>query len=372
MSPQTSHTQPASRPRSRILPGVIAPPFLASFMIMAGLLGCKPKAADDASLTTAVTAQINADSSLTGQQIQPSVQAGVVTLTGGVLNDAQRTIAARDAAAVPGVKEVVNNISLASATAAATAPTPIPVQRPRTSAELSPYSRSTPHESTPRESTLKEQFPAQPGNPPTRTASIERPVPPPSPRYRTLTLPPGSAIPVRVTQTLDSATNQQGDNFSGVIASDVIVDGLIAIPAGAAVTGNVDAVQEAAHFKGNSLLTVSLTGIRNHGDRIALSTDPYTVTGKGRGKNTAEKAGGGAAVGAVLGGIFGGGKGAAIGAGVGGGAGLGANALTRGQQVQIPSETIVRFTTATPITVTARSDNPPRPNQDPNLQHRPE
>ncbi len=341
---------------------------LASLALFATLSGCKSKAADDASLTSAVSTQLSADSSLAGQQIQPTVQAGVVTLSGGVSNDAQRTIAARDASAVPGIKEVVNNISLASAVAAAPTPAPLSVQRPRTTAELSANSRSA----SSRDSYPTRETPGQSQNYPNPPAAIERPAPPPPPRTRTLTLPAGSAVPVRVTQTLDSATTQQGDNFSGVVASDVIVDGLVAIPAGAAVTGNVDAVQEAAHFKGNSLLTVSLTGIRNHGDRVALSTNPYTVTGKGRGKNTAEKAGGGAAVGAVLGGIFGGGKGAAIGAGVGGGAGLGANAITRGQQVQIPSETIVRFTTASPITVTARADYSSRPDQDPSLQHRPE
>ena len=49
------------------------------------------------------------------------------------------------------------------------------------------------------------------------------------------------------------------------------------------------------------------------------------------------------AVGAILGGILGGGKGAAIGAAAGGGVGAGANTVTRGQQVQIESETVVRF-----------------------------
>ncbi|MGH9596049.1 MAG: BON domain-containing protein, partial [Edaphobacter sp.] len=49
------------------------------------------------------------------------------------------------------------------------------------------------------------------------------------------------------------------------------------------------------------------------------------------------------AIGALLGGIFGGGKGAAIGAAAGGGVGAGANTITRGEQVQIPSESLIRF-----------------------------
>ena len=142
-----------------------------------------------------------------------------------------------------------------------------------------------------------------------------------------------------------------------MVASDVIVDGVVAIPSGSNVSGHVDAVQEAGHFKGNSLLTVSLTDISRRGDRIAVTSEPYTVSGKGRGVNTAEKTGGGAAVGAVLGGIFGGGKGAAIGAAAGGGVGAGSNAVTRGQQVQIASESVVRFRLANPVNVRVRTDN---------------
>jgi hypothetical protein len=116
------------------------------------------------------------------------------------------------------------------------------------------------------------------------------------PVFKVLTIASGDSIPVRITQTLDSASTQPDTAFSGVVASDIIVSGLVAIPAGASVTGHVDAVQDAAHFKGSSLLTVSLTTINRRGERIAVTTDPYSVQGKGRGANTAEKTGGGAAV----------------------------------------------------------------------------
>ena len=89
-------------------------------------------------------------------------------------------------------------------------------------------------------------------------------------------------------------------------------------------------------------------GTTQKGDKVRL----YTLTGKGRGKNTAEKVGGGAAVGAILGGIFGGGKGAAIGAAAGAGVGAGANAVTKGQEVSLPSESIVRFRLTNAISIT--------------------
>ena len=46
----------------------------------------------------------------------------------------------------------------------------------------------------------------------------------------------------------------------------------------------------------------------------------------------------------IIGAIAGGGKGAAIGAGVGGGVGAGSEVITKGDQVKIPSETLLDFT----------------------------
>lgn len=177
------------------------------------------------------------------------------------------------------------------------------------------------------------------------------PAPPPPPAFVNVTVPSGTVVPVRVTQALSSATSQIGDSFSGVVISDVVVDGVTAIPAGSPVSGRVSDVQEAAHYKGSSLLSVELTGVSPRGNHLAASSAPYTLKGKGRGKNTAEKVGGGAAVGAILGGIFGGGKGAAIGAAAGGGLGAGANTVTKGEQVQIPSESIIRFQLNGPVSL---------------------
>ena len=61
--------------------------------------------------------------------------------------------------------------------------------------------------------------------------------------------------------------------------------------------------------------------------------------------------GGGAAAGAVIGAIVGGGKGAAIGAGVGAGAGTAVQVMTRGEQVHVPSETLLEFSLDQPVTV---------------------
>lgn len=371
------------------------PTMAASACLVVALLavGCKSNTPtpDDAALTRNSQAQISTDASLSGQPVTVSVAKGIASVNGSVLNDAQKTIAARDVAGVSGIKEVINNLTLGGAPLAAanvTAPLPmvaplpppvpvltklpaIAVPSKPTRAELAREKeqerraeQQNARQSAPIERSQQPYPPAQAYNPP------PVPVVPVQPAFRNVSIPSGTTIPIRVTQTLDSATTQEGDTFSGVVASDVVVDGATVIPAGATVSGHVDTVHEAAHFKGSSLLTVSLATVSRRGDRVAISTEPYTVQGKGRGKNTAEKVGGGAAVGAILGGIFGGGKGAAIGAAAGGGVGAGANAVTKGQQVQIPSETVVRFHLAEPLSVRVRGDQNGNPRNGDNLQPR--
>lgn len=321
---------------------------VATVLGLFALAGCKHTLppVDDATLTTNVHNAIAADSTIANQTIQDSVLNGVVTLTGNVSNDTARLVAGDDAIKVPGVKQVVNDLTIQGIAIAPTITTTAAPSAPRvaTREERQAIAR---HESLPPPpSGPPESAPA----PPQQQANLPPP-PPPAPVYRDLHVPPGAGVSVRITQTLDSATTQPDTSFSGVVTNPVIVNGEVAIPAGASVSGRVIDVKDAAHFKGSSLLSIELTGIRRRGESIAVNSEPYTVQGKGRGTNTAEKVGGGAAVGAILGGIFGGGKGAAIGAGAGAGVGAGAQGLTRGQQVQITSESVVRFRLANGFTV---------------------
>jgi outer membrane lipoprotein SlyB len=73
-----------------------------------------------------------------------------------------------------------------------------------------------------------------------------------------------------------------------------------------------------------------------------MTTD-YEVKGKGEGGNTTKKVLGGAGLGALIGGLAGGGKGAGIGALAGAGAGTAVAATKKGEQVSVPSETLLEF-----------------------------
>jgi hypothetical protein len=366
-------------------------------VVLLTLAACKSAPVDDGTLSRNVQSSLSDDSALSGLGIQGSVQQGVATLSGNAQNDAQRSLAARDASAVQGIRQVVNNISLAPVAPASAAvftppPPPVPAPMQNTTSQISPVEARRQRELQRRQKAEGEQALKREQRNNNQPAPIERAetkpspadnLPPrplpvlPQPVFRDLTVPAGYAIAVRVTQTLDSADAQQGQTFSGIVANDVMADGVIALAAGTRVSGQVDNVQDAGHFKGSSMLTVSLTSVTTRGERVSIATDPYTVQGKGRGKNTLEKTGGGAAVGAILGGIFGGGKGAAIGAAAGGGIGAGSNAITRGEQVQILSESIVRFRLSRPVLLHVRADGQAGPDNspssnDPALQRRPQ
>jgi hypothetical protein len=327
-----------------------------ALIIAFGFAGCKSSTSaptDDAGLTAALQSRIAADAALSNEPIQSSVQKQVATLNGTVSNEAARSLAAADAAQVAGINTVINNLTVQTpppaVTAAAAPPPPLPeppaptAPKPKQPTPIKPKSAPIVRQSAPVEPPAPQTAEVAPPPQPAQQLPPPPPPPPPPPAFRNITLNPGTTLPIRITQTLDSATTQQGETFTGTIAADIVTDGVVVIRTGTPVTGRVVAVQEAAHYKGSSLLTVELTTISRRGEKISVNTDPYSVQGKGRGKNTAEKVGGGAAVGAILGGILGGGKGAAIGAAAGGGVGAGANTITRGEQVQIPSETLIRF-----------------------------
>jgi hypothetical protein len=334
---------------------VIAAIALGATLSLAGCKSAPPT--DDAALTAALQARIAADGAISAEPIKSSVQKQIATLNGNVSSEAARSLAAADAAQVAGIKTVINNLTVqAPAPVVAAEATPPPAPPPPAPAPVAPKPKA-PAAPKPKSAPIVRQTPPPPAETPAPEVAAAAsppppqpiaeaplpPVPPPPPAFRNITLTPGTTIPIRITQTLDSATTQQGETFTGTIASDIVTDGVVVIRTGASVTGRVVAVQEAAHYKGSSLLTIELTSINRHGEKLTVNTDPYSVKGKGRGANTAEKVGGGAAVGAILGGIIGGGKGAAIGAAAGGGAGAGVNTVTRGEQVQIPSETLIRF-----------------------------
>ncbi|HEV2961447.1 MAG TPA: hypothetical protein VG649_06435 [Candidatus Angelobacter sp.] len=166
-----------------------------------------------------------------------------------------------------------------------------------------------------------------------------------------VTVPMGTRLMVRTIDAIDSDKNRVGDKFSATLEQPLYVNDVLVASKGADIYGRLDEAKGAGHIEGKSQLKLSLTGIVINGQTVPLSTGDYELSGKSRGANTAKKVGGGAAVGAVVGAIVGGGKGAAIGAGVGAGAGTAVQVMTKGEQVHVPSETLLEFALDQPVTL---------------------
>ncbi len=168
---------------------------------------------------------------------------------------------------------------------------------------------------------------------------------------RRVTVPAGTRILVRMIDAVDSEKNKVGDRFRASLEQDLMVGDILVAPKGTDVYGRLAQATEAGKITGKSQLKLELTDILINQQRQPIVSGDYEVSGKSRGSDSAKKIGGGAALGAVIGAIAGGGKGAAIGAGVGAGAGTTIQVLTRGEQVRVPSETMLEFRIEQPFTV---------------------
>jgi hypothetical protein len=328
---------------------------LVLLTIMAVTVGCS-KAPTDAQIATDIQNKLNTDSGLQGKQLIVQVDKGSVTLSGEVDNNAQRGAAARYASGEPGVKQIVNNLEVA-------APPPMQAQSPPPQQPVAAApqkhrrkeSKNKEHNSEPAPEEVAQMPPAPTALPPAPAAPV---APPPPPPPQKVTIPSGTSLSVRLVDAVDSETATQGQTFHATLNSPLAVDGAMAIPTGYNVEGHVVSVQSAGKFAGQSLLVLQLDRISAAGNFYNIQTDQYKKQGSSRGKNTAEKVGGGAGIGAIIGALAGGGKGAAIGAVAGGGLGAGAQGISHSQQIKLPSETVLTFTLQAPLTVIPTTQGP--------------
>ena len=317
-------------------------------------VGCS-KAPNDAQLASDIQTRLSADSGLQGKQLSVQSANGTVTLSGTVDNENQRQAAARYAASAEGVKQVVNNLQVAPPVASIE---PAPVEEKPRAAYVAPAAkprvrrRVLPSDTSSSASTYT--APVTTVAPVSATTATTYTAPPP----QKVTIPSGTTLAVRLVDPIDSETNQQGQTFRATLDSPLAVEGDVAIPAGYDVQGHIIELKSAGKFAGQSVVALQLDRISVNGKYYNIQTDQYRRQGSSRGKNTAAKVGTGAGIGAIIGAIAGGGKGAAIGAAAGGGLGGGVQAATKGQQIKLPSETVLNFTLQAPLTVVATSKAP--------------
>jgi hypothetical protein len=323
---------------------------------------------DDKAIASDIQAKLFADPVLKARDIRVVSEKGVVVLTGAVATDLEKSAVERYAGQAKGVKQVINQLSVAPPTEAAApvvtaeaatpatpeTPAPLaaaPAERPKTvkrseRAAPAPAAREVP-ESAEAPSTPAPSAPA----PPAEAATTLPPQPAP-PQPEQVTIPAGTVVTVRMIDSIDSSRNRPGEEFAATVDAPVVVDERVVIRRGADARVRLVEASSAGHMTGRSELQVELVGLAVGTQTYTAESEAIEKAGASRGKRTAATVGGGAAVGALIGAIAGKGKGAAIGAAVGAGTGTAVQAATKGQQVQIPSETKLDFTLKVPITVT--------------------
>lgn len=162
--------------------------------------------------------------------------------------------------------------------------------------------------------------------------------------YTGIEIPAGTALTVRMIDSVDSDVARLGESFRASMDDPVIVNGNTVIPRGADVVAKLVDDKRSGKIQGRTVLSLALVSVRASDRMVDVTTGDVTQASASRGARSAKVVGGTAAVGAIIGGIVGGGRGAAIGAGSGAAVGTGAEMSMKGQRVRIPSETRLTFT----------------------------
>ena len=176
------------------------------------------------------------------------------------------------------------------------------------------------------------------------------PPPPPPPPPKPVVVPAGTALTVRLGQSLGSKTSKVGMSFTGSVATPITIDGKMAIPAGSDVTGLVKDAKKAGRFKGAAVLSLHVDSVTVKNHHYNVETESFEQVSTGKGKRTAGMVAGGAGAGAAIGGLAGGGKGAGIGALVGVAAGT-VGAATGNRDIELPAESVLTFRLVQPLTL---------------------
>ena len=317
----------------------------------------------DAQIESNVLKALASAPELSDQAIGTTTVYGTVTLTGSVRDEASRDKAEQLVATTVGVKKVMDELVIGTpaetTNAGASQPADGMGEEPSQQEQGAPMPQANPAPA-PVERSQTQQPPAYPPYPSQPQGGNGYPSRQPYPSYPNpsypsqrpnriqqaglpVVVPAGAIVRVRINQAMDSRHTQPGTVFDGVVISDVLADGSVAIPRGAVVQGRVSDVQPGGDLRGRGGLALELNQVTLEGRTYPLATEAWSHQGYDKTGQTVGNTVGLGAVGAMIGAIAGGGPGALLGAGIGGVAGLGVSSVSRQGEATVPSEAIVSF-----------------------------
>ncbi|MGH9439120.1 MAG: hypothetical protein ACRD22_14780 [Terriglobia bacterium] len=179
---------------------------------------------------------------------------------------------------------------------------------------------------------------------------------PRAPLVKTYTIAAGTALEVRLNDSISSGTATAGAPFGGTLAVPLVKGSVVLAPEGSPVEGQVVSADKGGRLHHPAELVLSLTSLRpTGGSKVALTTRTWSMRANNYKKRDAEMIGGGAGVGALVGALAGKGKGALVGALVGGGAGTAGAAFTGKKQIVLQPETRLKFMLSQPVAITQKT-----------------
>jgi len=200
---------------------------------------------------------------------------------------------------------------------------------------------------------------AEPPAAPAPAAQVESPeAPAPAPRAAVeAVLPAGTALDVEFPSPIASNTVAAGSTFGARLAADVVVGGLVALPAGTEVHGAVVEAVPAKKIGGQARLALRFDHLRlATGESIPIAAAFAAETASQTGKDAAT-IGGAAAGGAVLGNVLDKkhrSRGTVLGAVVGGAIGTAIAARSPGEEVVIAAGSVLEVRLSAAVAVPVR------------------
>jgi hypothetical protein len=159
----------------------------------------------------------------------------------------------------------------------------------------------------------------------------------------TVTVPAGTHLMVRMSDTVNSRAHGEGHRFTAELEGDLVVNGTVVAPRGSKVYGQLAKSEQSGRLLGRSKMTITFTHLMINGQLKPIQTSNIqTIADKGSAGDTVGKTARGAAIGALADGRDGARTGAKI--------GLGMAVLSAGKSINIPSGTLLDITLDLPFT----------------------
>ena len=175
-------------------------------------------------------------------------------------------------------------------------------------------------------------------------------------KWREVTIPAGTSLPVVLDTAVASDTSHAEEAVQAHLSRAVAVHGETVLPEGSRVSGVVTDATRSGKVKGRAHIAVRFDTLtpRGEDERYRIRTSTVSRLAPATKKEDAMKIGAPAAGGAIIGAIVGGKKGALVGTAIGGGAGTAVVLSTRGKEVQLPKGAAFTLRLSEPLTVRIR------------------